>query len=80
MPNELTCQELVELVTDYFENALSENDRARLEKHVASCDGCDRYLNQMRQTIETLGTLKQADVPPDAEETLLRVFRDWRGE
>lgn len=80
MPNELTCQELVELVTDYLENALSENDRARLENHLASCDGCDRYLQQMRQTIETLGTLKREDVSPEAEEKLLHVFRDWRGE
>jgi anti-sigma factor RsiW len=78
MPSELTCQELVELVTDYFENALSEKARARVEAHLAGCEGCDRYVEQMRETIEMLGALKKEDVPPDAQEKLLEVFRDWR--
>lgn len=80
MANELTCKELVELVTDYFENALSENERARIQEHLASCDGCDTYVEQMRQTIETLGKLQEKDVSPEAEEKLKHVFRDWRME
>lgn len=80
MEPELTCQELVELVTNYFENALTETERARVEQHLASCDGCDTYVEQMRQTIETVGKLQEKDVSPDAQEKLLKVFRDWRGE
>lgn len=76
----LTCQELVELVTDYFENALPEKERERVEAHLASCDGCDTYVEQMRQTIETLGVLQQDDLAPDAQEKLLKVFRDWRSQ
>lgn len=79
MPNELTCRELVELVTDYFESALPENERARIQEHLAACDGCDRYVEQMRQTIETLGVLNEKDVSPDAQEKLSHVFREWRG-
>ena len=74
----LTCQELVELVTDYIENALSEGERARVEEHLAGCDGCDRYVEQMRQTIQALGVLQEKDLAPDAQEKLLNVFRDWR--
>ncbi len=74
----MTCQELVELVTNYFEDALSDADRARVELHLAACDGCDRYVEQMRQTMQALGELKQEDVPPDAQAKLLDVFRDWR--
>ncbi len=80
MTNELTCQELVELVTDYFENALTETERARVEQHLASCDGCDTYVEQMRETIETLGKLQEKDVSAEAQEKLLTVFRDWRLE
>ena len=80
MEPELTCQELVELVTNYFENALTEAERARVEQHLASCDGCDTYVEQLRETIETLGKLQEKDVSPDAQEKLLKVFRDWRGE
>jgi anti-sigma factor RsiW len=74
----LTCQELVELVTSYLENALSGDDRARVEQHLASCDGCDRYVEQMRQTIRALGELKQENLSPGAQAKLLDVFRDWR--
>ena len=76
----LTCQELVELVTDYFEDALAEAERVRVEAHLASCDGCDTYVEQMRQTIQTLGVLSQDDIAPEAQEKLLDVFRDWRAE
>jgi anti-sigma factor RsiW len=74
----LTCQELVELVTDYFENTLPEQQRARVEQHLASCDGCDTYVEQMRQMILALGKLEEKDVSPQAQAKLLRVFRDWR--
>ncbi len=80
MANELTCRELVELVTDYFENALSETERARVREHLASCDGCDTYVEQMRQTIQTLGKLEEKDVSPEAEEKLRRVFWKWKDE
>lgn len=78
MPNELTCQELVELVTDYLEDRLSADERLRVETHLALCDGCDVYLEQMRETIRTLGKLKQEDMSPDAEEKLLGVLNEWR--
>ena len=73
----LSCQELVELVTDYFEGALSPEDVARFNAHVAPCDGCSMYLEQMRRTIELTGTLKPDQVGPRAEAALLDAFRDW---
>lgn len=75
---ELTCRELVELVTDYFENALPARELLRVEQHLAACDGCERYVAQMRQTVQTLGALKQEDLSPEAQAKLLDVFRDWR--
>ncbi len=76
-PPGLTCQELVELVTDYFEDALSEQERVRVQQHLAACSGCERYVEQIRQTVQALGTLKQEDLSPDAQAKLLVVFRDW---
>lgn len=74
----LTCQELVELVTGYFENALPETERARVAQHLAECSGCDHYVEQMRQTVRTLGKLQVQDLSPQAQAKLLNVFRDWR--
>jgi len=75
---QLSCQELVELVTDYLEGGLSEDERARFEAHVGLCDGCNVYLEQMRQTIRVTGTLVAAELAPDAERDLLEAFRGWR--
>ena len=75
---QLSCRELVELVTAYLEAALPADEHARVEEHLAACRGCDRYLEQLRQTIAVLGTLRPEDLSPDAEAVLLDAFRDWR--
>jgi len=75
---ELTCRELVELVTDYLEGALPRRERRRFERHIARCDGCTTYLEQMRVTIAMLGELTEDAVDPQAREELLAAFRDWK--
>lgn len=75
---ELTCQELVEIVTDYLEGALPHEDAVRFDEHIADCDGCDNYLQQFRVTIEVVGQLTTEDVPDDVCDHLLGVFRDWK--
>jgi anti-sigma factor RsiW len=74
----LTCRELVELVTDYFEGALPADERSRFEEHVMSCPPCRTYLQQMRTTIELLGSIPEETVSPEAEATLTAAFRDWK--
>ena len=73
----LTCQELVELVTDYLEGALPLSKRARFDEHLTTCPFCTIYLEQMRQTIRTLGHLPEEAIAPDALDALLARFRGW---
>ena len=75
---EMPCQELVELVTDYLEDRLSPVDRMRFEAHIAECEYCATYLEQMRQTIRTLGRISEESLTDDARETMLEAFRSWR--
>lgn len=75
---QLSCQELVELVTDYLEGALPPEESARFEAHIGICDGCNVYLEQMRQTIALSGRLSVAALAPEAERRLLDAFRGWR--
>jgi len=75
---ELTCAEVVELVTDYLEGRLPPEERRRFDEHVSGCDGCVAYLEQMRATIATAGRLRDTDLPPELEERLLWSFRDRR--
>lgn len=76
----LTCARMVELVTDYLEDALAHRDRARFERHVAGCDGCAAYLDQMRRTLHILGSIGAASIDPTAREALLVAFRDWHDD
>ena len=74
---QLSCQELVELVTDYLEDALPPVERARFEAHIEPCDGCRTYLEQIRTTIGLTGRLTPEQLDPAAEAALLGAFRDW---
>ena len=74
----MTCNELVELITEYLDGALPTADVARFEEHLQGCDGCRRYLEQMRQTIAALGHLPAEALAPEMQERLLAAFRDWR--
>jgi anti-sigma factor RsiW len=78
MTNELTCKELVEIVTDYFEGRMPPRERLRFEEHLLVCPGCTAYVEQMRDTIMLVGVLGENDVPGPAREQLLRAFRDWK--
>jgi len=74
----MTCKELVELVTAYFERSLSADDQARFESHLRMCPGCALYVEQMRQTITLVGGLREEDVAAPAQERLLQAFREWK--
>ena len=73
-----SCQELVELVTDYLEGALSPGDLRRFEEHISVCDACTEYLRQLRETIRVVGMITPDDLTPEAEGELLAVFSSWK--
>jgi len=77
-PNEMSCKELVELVTDYLEGSLSPPDLRRFDLHIAKCDWCKIYIDQIRLTIKAAGRLSEDSIPPRVQAELLAVFRDWK--
>ena len=78
MDDEMTCKDLVELVTDYLEGTLAEDLRLRMEDHLSQCDGCTNYLEQMRQTIRLTGRVREESLTSQQRDDLLRLFRDWQ--
>jgi predicted anti-sigma-YlaC factor YlaD len=77
MADQFTCQEVVELVTDYLEGTLPERDVARFEQHLELCEGCRYYVEQVRITIATVGRIDESDVPDELRTGLLAAFRNW---
>jgi anti-sigma factor RsiW len=76
--DELVCQQVVELVSDYLEGALSRRDRRRFERHIRGCPNCTAYLEQMRVTIAETGRLTPEDLSPEARDEFTELFRTWR--
>jgi anti-sigma factor RsiW len=74
----MTCQQLVELVTDYLEDRLSPDDRRRFEEHLEVCADCREYVEQVRQTVSGLGRMPEEALSEHTRDALLDAFRGWR--
>ena len=80
LPSPLVCQQAVELMSDYLDGALSRRDRRRLSAHLALCDACTAYLEQLRVTIAASGVVVINDLDPDVLATLTEIFERFRDE
>jgi hypothetical protein len=76
-PNDIACRQVVELLTEYLEEAMAPEDRIRLEEHLSGCGGCSRVLSQLRETIALTGTLSEDQLPAELRDGLLAMFRGW---
>jgi anti-sigma factor RsiW len=77
---DLSCRELVELVTDYVEGALDRRTRSRFERHISGCPHCTAYLEQIRETVRLTGMLREDQLEPQARDELLAAFRTWKAD
>jgi anti-sigma factor RsiW len=73
----MRCDEFVELVTAYLEHTLDPATEQQFVEHLALCEGCDRYLEQFRATIDEMGHLPAQSLSPDTRDQLLAAFRDF---
>jgi hypothetical protein len=74
----VSCQEVVELVGDYLEQALPTDDTVLFEQHLNFCEGCVWYVDQLRATVATVGRIEEEDLPESTRERLMTAFRDWK--
>ena len=76
LDRELTCAQMVELVTAYLEQRLPDVELEVFEEHLVFCDGCSTYLDQVRATIAAAGKLRSEDIPAGLRQQLLETFRE----
>jgi anti-sigma factor RsiW len=76
----LVCRQMVELITDYLEGALPRSQRRRFDAHLAGCEHCTEYLEQMRTTIRLTGRLREEDLTPQMRSEFGEIYRRWRSE
>lgn len=72
--HDITCRQLVEVITDFLEGALPVEERDVIERHLAMCAWCETYLDQVRHTLTVVGRLREDDVPPPMLDALAHLF------
>lgn len=75
---QMTCRELVELVTAYRDGALPPIEQGRFEEHMADCPPCERYVEQIDLTVRAAGGITQEVEDGPMTQALLQIFRDWK--
>ena len=79
MSNEFSCQEMIEVVTNYLDGALPPEEQQRFERHLSYCAGCSTYVDQMRETIRQTGIVpREESLPPELREGIIAQFRTWK--
>jgi anti-sigma factor RsiW len=76
-PEDVSCKEIVQIVSDYVEGVLPPAEREAVELHLNLCDGCTDYLLQLRLAIALTGELPADALPPQLEEELCQAFREF---
>ncbi len=59
---ELRCADVAGALTAYLDGAVDEENRRRIDSHIAGCPGCTAALDQFRTLIDLSGRLTATDV------------------
>lgn len=78
MTGERSCKAVIDEITDYLEDTLPEAERAHVEAHLDDCEWCTTYLEQMRATVASLGTIPEGGLPARRRADVLAAFRNRR--
>jgi len=76
----MTCQQLVELVSDYVDDRLDAPVRERFEAHLGVCPDCREYVDQVRESVRALGGLPEDALSAATRDELLRAFTGWEDQ
>lgn len=80
MTHEISCKELVDLVADYMDEAISDDARAKFEQHLSECGYCSAYVQQMHLTVKLTNKLTEPEADQPAPDELMNIFRKWKQE
>ena len=70
---------MIEVVTNYLDDALPSDEQQRFERHLSYCAGCNTYVDQIRETIRQTGRVpREESLPPGLREQIVAQFRNWK--
>jgi anti-sigma factor RsiW len=74
----VTCEQLTTFITDYLTGDLDAETTLAFEQHLQGCSDCLPFLNTYRKTIDTVRSLRDADIPPELQDRVRRFLQQRR--
>ncbi len=71
----MNCKEVVDLLSDYLANELTEEDVAGIRAHLSGCPNCTAFLNSLKTTVALTHNLEPEDIPPEVVDRLQSFLR-----
>lgn len=71
-----TCKEIVEILCDYLEGELPQEEKEELDRHVEDCPPCLAFLNTYRRTSQLCKALRPEDIPVELKMRLERFLKE----
>jgi anti-sigma factor RsiW len=70
----LTCKDFLKELSDYLDESVDAQVRAKLEKHITECPNCWVIADTTKRTIQIYKGMEPYPVPGDVQERLMRAL------
>jgi anti-sigma factor RsiW len=70
----LTCKDFLHELSDYLDENLDAEVRAKLEKHITECPNCWVIADTTRKTIKIYKGMEPYTIPTDVEARLMKAI------
>jgi anti-sigma factor RsiW len=67
----LTCKDFLRELSDYLDESIDAQIRAKLEEHITACPNCWVIADTTRRTIQIYKGMEPYPVPPDVQARLM---------
>ena len=70
----LTCKDFLKELSDYLDETLDAEVRAKLERHITECPNCWVIADTTRKTIQIYKGMERYPIPTDVESRLMQAI------
>ena len=70
----LTCKDFLRELSDYLDEALDKEIRAKLEQHITECPNCWVIADTTRKTVRIYKGMEPHPIPTDVEARLMKAL------
>jgi anti-sigma factor (TIGR02949 family) len=76
----LTCKDFLHELSEYLDESIDSETRAKLERHIAECPNCWVIADTTKKTIQIYKGMDPYPIPPDVESRLMAALEKKMAE